>query len=353
MTCWNKPSNGFVGSVNTTRPMLMFGGCGYHWQEVKIDIVQRLRSWRGSYRFSPMRRYVIQGEAVDVWGAQDALVQKAMTIVLEKHLNPLLSQQCYHVAGRGGLKGAVRHVQSGLRLGQFFFRSDVLSYYASLDHNIIRQQFAEVISDKTVLALLDGFLNHLIDKDGLLIENKKGVPRGSALSPLIGAMYLQPLDDAMAKLPVRYCRFMDDWLIVADTRWKQRRAIGVMNEILEQLKVSKHPDKTDAGHVEKGINFLGYRFSPEGLTISQQTLNRLATNILQLQEQQVSHSRLAMYWRRFLHWSFGGLRELLDWKHWLSAALEYFGKEDLLNLLQRCSKKFSPPLDAMRSLLLV
>ena len=132
-------------------------------------------------------------------------------------------------SGRGGLKGAVRSVQSGLRPGQFFFRSDVLSYYASLDHDIIRQQFAAVISDKTVLSLLDGFLNHLIDKDGLLIENKKGVPRGSSLSPLIGAMYLQPLDDAMAKLPVRYCRFMDDWLIVADTRWKQRRAIGVMN----------------------------------------------------------------------------------------------------------------------------
>ena len=214
----------------------------YHWQEVKADIALKLNRG-GGYRFSPLRRYVIQGEAVDVWGAQDALVLKAMTIVLEKYLNPLLSQRCYHISGRGGLKGAVRSVQSGLRPGQFFFRSDVLSYYASLDHDIIRQQFAEVISDKTVLTLLDGFLNHLIDKDGLLIENKKGVPRGSSLSPLIGAMYLQPLDDAMAKLPVRYCRFMDDWLIVADTRWKQRRAIGVMNEILEKLKVSKHPDK--------------------------------------------------------------------------------------------------------------
>ena len=299
-----------------------------------------------------MRRYVIQGEAVDVWGAQDALVLKAMTIVLEKHLNPLLSQRCYHISGRGGLKGAVRSVQSGLRPGQFFFRSDVLSYYASLDHDIIRQQFAAVISDKTVLTLLNGFLNHLIDKDGLLIENKKGVPRGSSLSPLIGAMYLQPLDDAMAKLPVRYCRFMDDWLIMADTHWKQRRAIGVMNEILEKLKVSKHPDKTDAGRVEKGIDFLGYRFSPGGLTISQQTLNRMATNLAGLQEQQVSDKRLRSYWRRFVHWSFGGLRELLNWDRWLSAALKYFGKENLLVLVQRCSKNLSPPPNVLLSLLL-
>ena len=87
---------------------------------------------------------------------------------------------------------------------------------------------------------------------------------------------------------------------MADTHWKQRRAISVMNEILEKLKVSKHPDKTDAGRVEKGIDFLGYRFSPEGLTISQQTLNRMATNLSGLQEQQVSDKRLRSYWRRFV-----------------------------------------------------
>ena len=126
-----------------------------------------------------------------------------------------------------------------------------------------------------------------------------------------------------------------------------------MNEILEKLKVSKHPDKTDAGRIEKGIDFLGYRFSPEGLTISQQTLNRMATNLSGLQEQQVSDKRLRIYWRRFISWSFSGLRDFIDWKQWLPAALKYFGKEKLFCLLQRCSKNCSPPLDVLQSLLLV
>jgi hypothetical protein len=140
---------------------------------------------------------------------------------------------------------------------------------------------------------------------------------------------------------------------VGDTRWKQRRAIGVMNQILEQLKVSKHPDKTDAGHVEKDIDFLGYRLGLKGLTLSQQTLSRLATNMSGLQEQQVSDKRLRSYWRRFLTWCFSGLRDHLAWESWLSAALKYFGKEDLLNHLQRCAKRFSPPLDVLQSLRLV
>jgi hypothetical protein len=60
-----------------------------------------------------------------------------MVIFLQPIRNPLLSQRCYHISGRGGLKGAVRHVQSGLRPGQFFFRSDVSSYYASLTMKLI------------------------------------------------------------------------------------------------------------------------------------------------------------------------------------------------------------------------
>ncbi len=146
---------------------------------------------------------------------------------------------------------------------------------------------------------------------------------------------------------------MNDWLIVVDTRWKQRRAIGGMNQVLEDLKVKKHPDKTDAGRVEKEIDLLGYRFSPGGLTVSQLTLNQMATNLAGLQEQQVSDKRLRSYWRRFLQWNLSGLRKFLDWTSWVSAALKYFGKEDLLNLLQRCFKNGAPPLAVLQSLFLV
>lgn len=43
------------------------------------------------------------------------------------------------------------------------------------------------------------------------------------LSPLMGALYLKPLDDATAGL--FYARFMDDWVILTTTRWKLRAAV--------------------------------------------------------------------------------------------------------------------------------
>ena len=43
------------------------------------------------------------GGNVSLYSSQDALVLKAVTIVLSRHLAPLVLQTCYHVAGGGGI----------------------------------------------------------------------------------------------------------------------------------------------------------------------------------------------------------------------------------------------------------
>jgi len=37
---------------------------------------------------------------------------------------------------------------------------------------------------------------------------------------------------------------MDDWVILAPTRWKLRRAIKAVNRVMERLQAIKHPEKT-------------------------------------------------------------------------------------------------------------
>ncbi len=104
----------------------------------------------------------------------------------------------------------------------------------------------------------------------------KGLHYGCPLYPLPGVLYLNPLDDAMAELDVFYARFMDDWVILAKTRWKLGRAIKVTNKILADLKVEKHPYKTYIGAAANGFDFLGYRFKksfPNGLGLAWMTIS--------------------------------------------------------------------------------
>ena len=71
----------------------------------------------------------------------------------------------------------------------------------------------------------------------------------------MGALYLKQLDERMADTGLFYTRYMDDWAILAPTRWKLRAAIRVVNATLAELKVEQHPDKTFIGRIAKSFDF--------------------------------------------------------------------------------------------------
>ncbi len=147
----------------------------------------------------------------------DALVLKAITLVLTEHLKQHLSDRCFHLAGTGGMKAAVREVAANLEENQFVFRTDVLGYYASIDHQILMEIVGRYVQDEAVLALLWGYLRRFVNDGSKFLDITQGISLGCPLSPLMGALFLKPLDDRMSELGLFYARFMDDWVILAPT----------------------------------------------------------------------------------------------------------------------------------------
>jgi retron-type reverse transcriptase len=113
------------------------------------------------------------------------------------------------------------------------------------------------IKDNKVISYIWQFLNRTIEWGGLYQEVKRGISRGSSLSPLLGAFYLLDLDQRLEGVNVKYFRYMDDVWILAPTRWKLREAIRVLNQTFSELRLEKHPDKTFIGRIDKGFDFLG------------------------------------------------------------------------------------------------
>jgi len=111
----------------------------------------------------------------------------------------------------------------------------------------------------------------------------------------------------MERLDVKYFRYMGDILVLASTRWKLKKAIRVLNRTFNELKLEKHPDKTLIGKIERGFDFLGYHFGPEGLAIAKKTLNNFADRITRLYERGASEVRLREYVQRWQRWSSAGL----------------------------------------------
>jgi RNA-directed DNA polymerase len=225
-----------------------------------------------------------------------------MAIVLGEHLAPLLSPHCVHVKGHGGVKKAVRDVCHHLSSGSHVMKSDVRGYYATIDHMLLLDMLSEYITDRFVLRLLWQYLKRTVRYGENYRDVEKGISLGCPLSPLMAALFLKPMDDAMQDSGLFYVRFMDDWIVIAPSRWKLRKAVVKVNEILEGIKLEKHPDKTFIGRAERGFTFLGYYLTPWGLSVARETWNKMKKRIAQLYEQGADTVSIGQYVRRWLMW---------------------------------------------------
>ena len=279
-----------------------------NWQEIKPKIQQALVS--GDYTFSALKEIRTDSDIIELWCATDALVLKALAIVLGEHLNDTISEQCHHVQGRGGTKQAIRNTMNVLAPGSYVMKSDVKGYYASMDHEVLFGLAEQHIPDRFVLLLIRQYLNRTVCFGENYKEITRGISLGCPLSPLMGALYLKPLDDALEKSGLFYARFMDDWVIIAPNRWKLRKAVYRVNQVLNALKVEKHPDKTFIGRADKGFDFLGYHFEPGSLTPSNHTVKKHVERISRLYEQGAEKNRIRQYVRRWVIWLQAGVVSL-------------------------------------------
>ena len=291
----------------------------HHWRQIRGRVGAAL--CRGTFRFSPVRLIDLKnGHRVEVWDAEDSLVQKMLSLALTPLLGERLSQRCFHLTGRGGLKGGVRAVRDALANGDYHFvmRSDVRGYYANIAHAPLLEELRRHVDDPNILDLVSQYCHRTVVHRGLYRFITKGIPLGSPLSPLMGALYLARLDRRMEELKdVFYVRFMDDWGILALTRWKLRNAVRIVNETLSELRVEQHPDKTFIGRVEREFDFLGYHFG--GLPSADQpapflpparsAIARMAGNVARLYEQGADTGRVGRYVQRWWRWLRAGLAD--------------------------------------------
>ncbi len=64
------------------------------------------------------------------------------------------------------------------------------------------------------------------------------------------------------------------------------KAVKAINEVLGALGLLKHPDKTFIGRTERGFDFLGYHFGPDGLSVAKKTVENFVARAIRLYEQE-------------------------------------------------------------------
>jgi hypothetical protein len=230
------------------------------------DIVKKSLSdfIAGNYSFNPMITYRFENETIIIWGYRDRLIINLIYKIIKPLFKYIIPPSCLHLKGPSGVKLAVKKLKKALeyRPFKYFIRADIRSYYASIDHRILVKQMQQHFNDPRLLKYLEDIINIPIIKDATIFSPDKGVARRSSLSPFFGALYLSPLDQSFDKLKgVCYFRFMDDIIILAETKRQYLKAKKRLQNILSKLKLSLSRHKTKMGKLEFGFHFLGVNFA--------------------------------------------------------------------------------------------
>jgi hypothetical protein len=255
------------------------------WENLKHSFLAQLND--GSYQFSLLNRYEIDGAFISLWSSQDMIALKLITKTLEQQMTDHIPKACYHVKGHGGLKKAVHHTYAALPEYEYVMRSDIKSYYDSISFGILIEIIESYVHHPILLTLISKACRRTETRGGIFYDyHEKGIPMGSPLSPLLGAIALIPLDEAMGQISgIFYARFMDDWVVLTKSKSALRKIVKITHDVVNDLKLQLHPLKTYIGKINHGFNFLAYYMDHQKILPSKETIRRFHERATALYEQ--------------------------------------------------------------------
>jgi RNA-directed DNA polymerase len=230
------------------------------------ELARDLRA--GTYQPLPARRgHMPQGRGTTrPWGisaGKDRMVQAAVKLVLE----PIFERDflpCHYGCRPGrGCKDALREVDRWLKAGYTWVVDvDVEKYFASIPQAPRLARVAEKVSDGTLLALLQRFLDQDILEGMPQWTPLTGGPQGSVLSPLLSNWYWHPLDCVVSHAGSVIVRYCDDLVLLCRTQVDAEAALALVQTWTVQHGLRLHPEKTrmvESSQGGNGCDLLGYR----------------------------------------------------------------------------------------------
>lgn len=219
----------------------------------------------GKYKLLPYQEFEIYEPKlrhITATRIRDRQVQRSIcdTTVYDAITRSFIADNCACQKGRGthyALERLKEHLRRYYRVSKsnegYYLKCDVHHFFESIDHSIAKQQIAKRITDEH----LQKMLYDIIDS----FPGEKGIGLGSQVSQLIALMYLDEMDHIIKeKLRIKhYVRYMDDFILIDQSREKLREALTIIRAHLSSLGLSLNK-KTMLQKLPHGIAFLGWKF---------------------------------------------------------------------------------------------
>lgn len=160
----------------------------------------------------------------------------------------------------------------------WILKCDIRKFFASIDHDILKNILLKHIEDRDLLELLFGVIDSFVT-DG---QVGVGLPLGNLTSQLLVNVYMNEFDNFMKRnLKIKYyIRYADDFVIVHDDQVYLTKLVDDIAEFLRaELNLTLHPDKLFIKTWVSGLDFLGWINFPKHRVVRTATKKRALSNL--------------------------------------------------------------------------
>ena len=159
------------------------------------DLHQRLK--QGRYRAPPVRAVEIpksngKVRMLGIPTVEDRLVQAAVARLLNAVFEPVFLDCSYGFRPGKSAHQALKTLREQIVCKPVMqvYEADIRAFFDRVSHTWLRRMLRQRVADKTLLRLIDKWLQAGVMREGLVSERGKGVPQGGPVSPILSNIYL-------------------------------------------------------------------------------------------------------------------------------------------------------------------
>lgn len=285
-----------------------------HWEAISAKLMA------GTYVPSPVKRVEIPKpnggtRMLGIPTVVDRMIQQMLLQALQPIFEPTFSEHSYGFrpgrSAHDAVGAAQRYVQAGKN---WVVDMDITKFFDRVNHDILMHRIAKRIRDKRVLKLIGAYLRAGVMVKGLKVRTEEGTPQGGPLSPLLANIYLDALDEELAKRKLTFCRYADDCNIYVGSQRAAERVLASLSQwVKRHLRLEVNITKSGTGRPWER-KFLGFRINQKGqIEAAPQSVERLKDRVRELWRsgQSLSSEQLRDNWRAYIRgwWSYYRLAE--------------------------------------------